>query len=105
MDAGKPDLVDVGLGLPQHRLEGGAGFVDAEGLRGPVDKVAQFTIWKFEAVEDCVDDVARMEGAADGVDGIPHADEMDANVAGETVGLLESLHRVQVALLRVEELP
>ena len=37
VDAGEPDLFDVGFCFPQDRLEGGAGFVDAEGLRGRVD--------------------------------------------------------------------
>ena len=68
--------------------------VDRERLAGSLHERAQMVIGELELIDRGVEHVAEMERQADGVDGIPHADEPDHDVGLEGMRLLELLGRV-----------
>src|SRR5437879_5805882 len=98
MNAGEPDLLDAGIGFPQQGLKRGARVIDAQRLAGVFYFAIQFEVWKFEPMDQSVDEVAGMERSADGIDGVPNAEESDVDFILDAVLGLKFVHRFGIHL-------
>ena len=89
VDAGEPDLIDPRIGAaPQYRHEREARIVDGKRVAGALDVPAEVVGAKLELIDQTIRGVGNGERHADGIDRVPHADELDRHIAVYAVRVL-----------------